>query len=567
MLDRRHFMSACAASGLTGTLLPGALWAIAQEQERVTREMVAQAAQVAGLEFTDEQREQLAGALSNRLRNYEAIRALGIPDHVVPAVQFDPVLPGMDVPSQRRELRFSRRSGVRRPANLEDLAFWPILDLAELVRTRQVMPSELVDMYLARIRRYDPQLLAVVTLTEDRARAQAAALDAELRAGRYRGPLHGIPWGAKDLLATRGYPTTWGASPYREQVLDYDAAVVERLDAAGAILIAKLTMGALAQGDRWFGGMTRNPWDADEGSSGSSAGPGAAVAAGLVGFAIGTETQGSIVSPATRNGVTGLRPTFGLVSRHGAMALSWSMDKIGPMCRTVEDCAVVFDAIRGPDGRDASVRDVPFNWDAQAPLAGIRVGYYRSAFETVNEQGARNEFDAAALDAMSAILPGLVPVELPLRDFPVAAVGGSILAVEAAAAFDELTRSGRDALMDPEPERSAWPAAFRSARFVPAVEYINANRARTLLMERMRDALRDADVVIMPNTALNLTNLTGHPQVSVPAGFRTNDRQREVPVSIQFIGRLFAEAEMLRVAKAWQDATRHHLRRPPGFTT
>src|SRR5690606_7630580 len=242
------------------------------------------------------------------------------------------VLPGMQLPAGRQPFRYTREEGARRPADLEQVAFWPVTRLAELIRSQQVMPSELTEMYIARIKRYDPQLHAVVSLTEDRAREQAARLDAELRAGTYRGPLHGIPWGAKDLLATRDYPTTWGASPYREQMLDYDAAVVERLDAAGAVLIAKLTMGALAQGDRWFGGMTRNPWNPEEGSSGSSAGPGSATAAGLVGFAIGTETLGSIVSPSTRNGVTGLRPTFGRVSRYGAMALSWSMDKIGPMC-------------------------------------------------------------------------------------------------------------------------------------------------------------------------------------------------------------------------------------------
>jgi Asp-tRNA(Asn)/Glu-tRNA(Gln) amidotransferase A subunit family amidase len=570
MLDRRDFLAACAASGVGATLLPGVLWAMAQEQQRVTRAMIEHAEKLAGLEFTDEQRDQLLTGLNNRLRNYEQVRALQLPNSVPPALQFDPVLPGMTVPAERRPPRFSTAAGPRgarlsRPADLEQLAFWPVLHLAELVRTRQVMPSELTEMYLSRLQRHDPSLLAVVTLTADRARQQAAQLDAELRAGQYRGPLHGIPWGAKDLLATRGYPTTWGATPYRDQVLDHDATIVQRLDAAGAVLVAKLTLGALAQGDRWFGGMTRNPWDTEEGSSGSSAGPGAAVAAGLVGFAVGSETQGSIVSPATRNGVTGLRPSYGTVSRHGAMALSWSMDKIGPMCRTVEDCALVLDAIRGPDGLDVTLRDVPFNWDAGEPLRNIRVGYFRSAFETTNQQGERNQFDAAALQVMRELVSDLVEVELPLRDFPVAAVGGSILVVEAAAAFDELTRSGRDALMEPEPERSTWPAAFRSARFVPAVEYINANRARTLLMERMHQALGDVDVVIMPNTGLNLTNLTGHPQVSLPAGFRTNERQREVPVSIQFIGRLFGDARMLRVAKAWQDATGHHLRRPPAF--
>jgi Asp-tRNA(Asn)/Glu-tRNA(Gln) amidotransferase A subunit family amidase len=565
MLDRREFMATCAISGLSTTLLPGVLWGLAQEQQQVTLAMIEQAEKIAGLEFTEPQRNQLLTGLNNRLRSYAQIRALQMPNAVPPALHFDPVLPGMEFSTERREPVFTRPAGIRRPADLEEVAFWPLTHLAELVRTLQVTPSELTEMYLARLKRHDPTLHAVVTLTEQRARAQAAELDAELRAGRYRGLLHGIPWGAKDLLATAGYPTTWGATPFRDQVFDHDATVVQRLDAAGAVLVAKLTLGALAQGDRWFGGMTRNPWDTDEGSSGSSAGPGAATAAGLVAFAVGSETQGSIVSPATRNGVTGLRPTYGRVSRHGAMALSWSMDKIGPMGRTVEDCAVVLAAIAGPDGHDITVRDLPFNWDAGASLEDIRIGYYRSAFEAVNQQGERNEFDAAALEAMRAIVPDLVEVELPLRDFPVAAVGSSILTIEAAAAFDELTVSGRDALMEPEPERSTWPASFRGARFVPAVEYINANRARTLLMEATQRALGDVDVVIMPNTALTLTNLTGHPQVSVPAGFRVNDRQREVPVSIQFIGRLFGEAQLLRVAKAWQDATGHQLRHPAAF--
>lgn len=565
MIERREFMAYFSAAGLGGTLLPGALYALAQqEQSSITKEMVAQAEKIAGLEFTDEEREQIATSVSGRLRNYEQIRALGMPNAVPPALQFEPLLPGVQLPAgERRPMRYTRPRDVRRPANLEEVAFWPVTRLAELVRTRQVLPSELTEMYLDRLQRHDARLHAVVSLTAERARAQAAQLDVELRRGRYRGPLHGIPWGAKDLLATKGYRTTWGASPYREQVLDYDATVVERLDRAGAILIAKLTLGALAQGDRWFGGMTRNPWNLEQGSSGSSAGPGATTAAGLVGFAIGTETQGSIVSPATRNGVTGLRPTYGRVSRHGAMALSWSMDKIGPMCRTVEDCALVLDAVYGPDGRDPAVKNVPFNWDTRLPLASIRIGYFKSAFEQTNQQGERNAFDQTALEVMRRIVPNLVPVELPVaRDFPIGAIGSSILSVEAAAAFDELTRSARDDLMVPLPERSSWPATFRAARLVPAVEYINANRARTLLMQRMHEAMKDVDVLIMPNTALQLTNLTGHPQVALPAGFNANS----TPVTICFLAQLYAEDRLLRVAQAWQDATGHHLRYPPQFT-
>jgi Asp-tRNA(Asn)/Glu-tRNA(Gln) amidotransferase A subunit family amidase len=482
-------------------------------------------------------------------------------------VQFDPVLPHMTLPTEKRSMRYTRERNVRRPENLEQVAFWPVTQLAELVRTRQVMPSELTDMYLTRLKRFDPQLFAVVTLTEDRARAQAEVLDRELRSGRYRGPLHGIPWGAKDLLAVKGYPTTWGSFAYREQSFDYDATVVQRLDAAGAVLIAKLTLGALAQGDRWFGGMTRNPWHPEEGSSGSSAGPGSTTAAGLVGFAIGTETLGSIVSPSTRNGVTGLRPTFGRVSRHGAMALSWSMDKIGPMCRSVEDCALVLNAIHGPDRLDPSLRDVPFNWDANANLRDIRIGYYKAAFEQTNQQGQRNQFDAAALEALQKIVPNLIPVDLPIQRYPLNAISGSVLSIEAAAAFDDLTRNNRDELMIAEPERSTWPGSFRNARFVPAVEYINANRVRTLVMQAMDEALKDVDVVITPNSALLLTNLTGHPQISMPNGFtRTAQRgNTDVPVSAQFIGRLYGEDKLLRVAKAWQDATGHHLKHPPRF--
>jgi Asp-tRNA(Asn)/Glu-tRNA(Gln) amidotransferase A subunit family amidase len=564
VMDRRGFTAFFAASGLGGTLLPGVLWTMAHAQDVVTKEMVERAEKIAGLSFTDEQRESIARGLNGNLRAFERMRQIELPNTVPPALQFNPVLPGMQLPAVRREMRYTRPM-VSRPDRLEDVAHWPVTMLAELVRSRQVMPSELTELYLARLQRFDPQLHAVVTLTEDRARAQAARLDAELRAGTYRGPLHGIPWGAKDLLATRGHPTTWGASPYREQTFDYDAAVVELLDAAGAVLIAKLTLGALAQGDRWFGGMTRNPWRVDEGSSGSSAGPGAATAAGLVGFSIGTETLGSIVSPATRNGVTGLRPTFGRVSRYGAMALSWSMDKIGPMCRSVEDCALVLNAIRGADDRDPTVRDVPFNWDAERPLTSLRIGYDKLGFEQVNNEGQRNAHDQAALAALQQIVPELVPVTLPTLDYPLDAIRTSVLGVEAAAAFDELTRSGRDALLVPEPERSSWPNAFRTARFVPAVEYINANRIRTLVMEATDRALRDVDVFISPaSSSLLLTNLTGHPQIALPAGF-TERNGTAVPVTITFVGRLFGEAALLSVAKAWQDATGHQLRRPPGF--
>lgn len=551
-IDRRSFIAFTAA--LT-SLLPESLRA-QQQEPRVSVDMIAQAERIAGLEFTPEEREEMVRGLDSNVRAWEALREVQLPNAVPPAVQFDPVLPGIAVPLGEGVFRPSDPGALRRPSNLEDVAFWPVTHLAVLIRTRQVTPSELTRMYLGRLKRHGPTLEAVVTLTEERALEQAARMDAEIAAGRYRGPLHGIPWGAKDLLATRGYPTTFGAKPYEDQVIDMDATVVRRLDDAGAILVAKLTLGALAQGDQWFGGMTRNPWKLDQGSSGSSAGPGAATAAGLVGFSIGTETLGSIVSPSTRNGVTGLRPTYGTVSRHGAMALSWSMDKIGPMCRTVEDCALVYQAIRGTDGFDLTVRDVPFDWDPARDPRELRVGYYRSAFEADHNTKA---FDDAALDVMRRIGFDLVPFETP-DDYPLNSLRSAILTAEAAAAFDELTRSNRDDLM----ERSSWPNTFRTARLVPAVEYINANRVRTLVMQAMHEAMQDVDVVVTPSYGGNillLTNLTGHPTVVLPNGFT----QENTPVSLSFVGRLFGEGDALLVARAYQDATDFHTQYPPQF--
>ena len=362
-IDRRRFMAYFTSAGLGGTLFPGVLWALGQGE--VTKETIEQAEAIAGLEFTDEQREEMVRGLNRNVASYEAVRKLELPNSVVPAVRFDPVVPGVRPPSTAvraagERMRRSDPGRVTRPADLEEAAFWPVTKLAELVRTRQVTSLELTRMYLDRLKRHGPTLECTITLTEERALEQARRADEEIAAGRYRGPLHGIPWGVKDLLAVKGYPTTWGAEPYVDQVIDMDAAAVRRLDEAGAVLVAKLTVGALAMGDVWYGGKTRNPWNLEQGSSGSSAGSAAATVAGLVGFSLGTETLGSIVSPSTRCGATGLRPTFGRVSRHGAMALSWSMDKIGPICRSVEDCALVFDAIHGADEHDPSSRDAPF---------------------------------------------------------------------------------------------------------------------------------------------------------------------------------------------------------------
>jgi Asp-tRNA(Asn)/Glu-tRNA(Gln) amidotransferase A subunit family amidase len=478
-----------------------------------------------------------------------------IGNSVPPALSFDPQLPGAIGQDRASSWRPSASSAPPAPSDLEELAFAPLTLLAQLLGSRQVSSLTLTEMYLRRLKRYDPALRCVVTLTEELALEQARRADAELAAGQHRGPLHGIPWGAKDLLATRGIRTTWGATPYADQVPDHDATVVARLEAAGAVLVGKLTLGELAWGDVWFEGQTKNPWNLAEGSSGSSAGSAAAVAAGLVGFAIGSETWGSIVSPATRCRVTGLRPTFGRVSRHGAMALCWSMDKIGPICRSVEDCALVFDAIYGPDGKDLGVADRPFEWNPGIDLANLRIGYLKSAFDEDHEQKV---LDDQALDVLRALGADLIPIALP--DYPIGAMS-FILSVEAAAAFDELTRSGRDEQLARQDEQS-WPNVLRQARLIPAVEYIQANRLRTLAMRAMADLMTGVDVYVAPSFGANnmlLTNLTGHPAVVLPNGVTESGAAS----SITFTGQLYGEAVILAVAKVYQDATDFHLRRPP----
>jgi Asp-tRNA(Asn)/Glu-tRNA(Gln) amidotransferase A subunit family amidase len=568
--DRRRFLGYFSAIGLGGTLLPGVLWARVAGGEEITVATVACAEEIAGLKFTDEQRQQMVDGLKSQESQIEQLHAIKLENSIAPAVHFDPVPPGatLAVPAKHASVR-SRVTPRSVPANLEELAFLPVTELAELVRRRKVTSMQLTEMYLGRIKRYDPVLKAVITLTEERARRQAAAADAEIARGRYRGPLHGIPWGAKDLLAVKGYKTTWGAGPYRDQVIDVDATVVQRLDAAGAVLVAKLTLGELAQGDIWFGGTTKNPWNLAQGSSGSSAGPASAAAAGLVGFAIGTETLGSISSPSTRNGVTGLRPTFGRVPRTGAMALSWTMDKIGPIARSVEDCALVLEAIHGPDNEDRTVKDIPFSWDATLKPTALRVGYNKAAFE-LPERNDKNQlqhgtkrFDDAALDVLRKLGVPLIPVELP--EMPYGAMR-LVLTAEGAAAFDELTRSGRDKELVQQTPRD-WANTFRTARFIPAVDYVNANRARTLAMQKWHALFQTVDVIVTPTNVgsqLTATNLTGHPAVILPSGFRdTSDTDAtQVPVSLTFLGGLYQEAKLLAVAKAWQDATDFHLRHP-----
>src|SRR6184192_651587 len=494
------------------------------------------------------------------------------------------------------------------PKNLEDLAFASVRELAELVRSRKVSSSALTQMYLERLKHYDPLLKFVITLTEDRALAQAKEADREIATGKYRGPLHGLPWGAKDLLAVKGYPTTWGAGGFEKQVIEEDATVVKRLDEAGAVLVAKLTLGALANGDHWFGGITRNPWNHHQGSSGSSAGPASATAAGCVAFSIGSETLGSISSPSTRCGCTGLRPSFGLVPRTGAMALSWSMDKLGPICRTVEDCALVLDAIHGRDGKDRTVQPAAFNWDANLDWRKLRVGYLKSAFErkpdeqqeaakeeqpaTPEEQKKREErkkrreaarvraeydrrYNDAALAKLREMGVNLVPAEMP--KFPYDAMV-TMLTAESAAAFDELTRTGKDKLLTSQKDYD-WPNTFRTARFIPAVEYIQAARARRMAMDVVAKVFNDFDVIVAPTGGeqLVITNLTGNPAVILPNGLRGSDAPKPLnddasdfqnaggpgtPTSLTFLGKLYGEAKLLAFARAYQEATGFHLQHP-----
>ena len=555
--DRRAFLGYFASAGLGGTLLPGVLWAKVAEGAEITKETIACAEEIAGVELEPKQRELILDDLRQQRRSIESLRKVPLPNDVPPALVFNPVPPGTPAPEGRSGRMVRSPVAVReRPGSTQELAYAPVTVLSELVRRRKVSSEELTRLYLERIRKVDPVVHAVITVTEERALRQARAADEEIRRGRYRGPLHGIPWGAKDLLAVAGYPTTWGTAPFREQVIPEDAEVVRRLDAAGAVLVAKLTLGELAWGDVWHGEMTRNPWKPEQGSSGSSAGPGAATAAGMVGFSIGSETLGSISSPATRNGVTGLRPTFGRVPKTGAMALSWSMDKLGPMCRSVEDCALVFSAIHGPDRRDWSVHDVPFTWDARIRPRDLRVGYFKAAFERDEKDYPTKKFDLATLEVLRAQGANLVPVEMP--ELPYGAMT-LILSAEAGAAFDEFTRQGRVNEMKRQ-GKSTWPTVFRAARFIPAIDYINANRVRTLAMQRWAELFRTVDVIVAPTNSgqLTATNLTGHPAVILPNGFRADG----TPVSITFLGDLFGEAKLLAVAHAYQQATDFHQKHP-----
>ncbi|HTP32031.1 MAG TPA: amidase [Candidatus Acidoferrales bacterium] len=574
---RRRFVSVLSGLGLGGTLLPGPLLAQVQQtgETLVSPAMLADALAVAGLSFSEEDQKAMLQAVNRNLTSYEELRRLEIPNDVAPPFYFSSLVPGMKVNRTREPLHFGTPA-VKRPANLEDAAFWPILNLAQLIKTRQVTSAELTEMYLARLHRYNEKLNCVVTFLDELARLQARQADQEIAAGRYRGPLHGIPWGAKDIIAVKGYKTTWGSDAFKDQVLDDDASVVEMLREAGAVLLAKLTTGELAQGDRWFGGQTRNPWNLSEGSSGSSAGPASATAAGLVAFGIGSETSGSILSPSARCGITGLRPTFGRVSRHGVMTLSWTQDRLGPLCRYVEDCAVVMSVIARPDNRDLSVADIPFNWNARFDIKKLRVGYLEG---TVNEPR-----DQKALEQLQSL--GFKPVPITVPESASDSVG---FGVESAAFFADMIRTGRDKKMT-NPSRAA---GWRPSCLIPAVDYIQSQRTRMMMMMKMAEATAAADVYLVPANSgggpgaargaapptdggtagrggrggfprgplqrhFAMANSAGYPAVNLPNGFLDSGS----PAAITFYARPFGEKELLAVAKAYQDATGFHTKHP-----
>lgn len=531
------------------------IFAAATNTNPITREDVAGAEAIIGLEFSDEKEDMMLPGLKEQLDNYQAIRKFPLSNGVPPALMFNPIPVGMKLEAGRSKFKMSSPGRVKLPANMEDLAFCSVAELGALIKSRQISSEKLTRFFLERMKKYGPTLECVVTLTEDLALEQAKRADAEIAAGHYRGPLHGIPYGAKDLLATKGIRTTWGAAPYTNQVFDQDATVIKRMREAGAVLIAKTTLGELAMGDVWFGGLTKNPWNLKQGSSGSSAGSAAATSAGLLPMAIGTETLGSIVSPCDRCGVTGLRPSYGRVSRTGAMALSWSMDKIGAICRNVEDCALVFNAIYGPDGRDQTLYDVPFNYDPGIKLNRLRIGYVKGDFE--KETGERKDHDQASIEKMRAL--GIQLIEISLPDYPVGHIS-FLLSTEGAAAFEDLTRSGQDDLLKQQ-QGGSWPNTFRKKRFVPAVEFLQAQRIRYLLIQDMAKVFEKVDLFMAPSfigRGLLISNLTGHPSVVLPNGFT----KAGAPTSICFIGNLFGEGKLLAVAKRYQDATDFHRKHP-----
>jgi Asp-tRNA(Asn)/Glu-tRNA(Gln) amidotransferase A subunit family amidase len=521
----------------------------------ITATDVAISDKVAGRSYNESERTLMARSLGRVRDSLKSFRDFDLDNRVEPAVLFHPLLPGMSIRKSKAHFKLSSHPTPKYNGMPESLAFAPAVELSHLLKSRKITSLALTKMYLERLKKFGPRLNCVVTLTEELALEQAARANNEIASGKYRGPLHGIPCGVKDLLATKGIRTTFGAKPYENQVFDYDATVIKRLEAAGAVLLAKLSMGELAMGDRWFGGLTRNPWKPSSGSSGSSAGPGSATAAGLVGFSIGTETLGSIVSPSVVNGVTGLRPTYGRVSRYGAMALVWTMDKIGPMCRSVEDCAMVFNVIHGPDELDRTIVDAPFSWNPSKPLTDMKVGIDSAAFEAIEKNESRKGIYAEVKATLEKLGIKLIPVKLPPTNPAYQALAGIIIDVESSASFQRLTASGK---LDQLAQQGAgnWPNTFRIGSTIPAADYIQAMRIRTKLQQDMAECLKDVDLYVtipFAGPSLAYTNLTGHPTLVTRCGMLDG-----LPQMVEFIGQLYREDAILLMGHAYERATEHH---------
>ncbi|MEI9919470.1 MAG: amidase [Bacteroidota bacterium] len=488
------------------------------------------------LNFTDAERDSLKGNLESLQKDLQALHQYKMENSVGMSIKFDPKPAGFKIPAGITASNWILPKDVQLPANKEELAFYPVYKLAVLIRNKKITSTELTQLYIKRIKKYSDTLQCVISLLEDRAMAAAKKADEEIAKGKYKGPLHGIPYGVKDLLAVEGTKTTWGAAPFKDQTINKTAEVVKRLDDAGAILICKFTMGSLAMGDIWYGGVTKNPWNMKQGSSGSSAGSASGTAAGLVAFSIGTETLGSIVSPSTRCGTSGLRPTYGVVSTDGAMTLSWTMDKIGPICRSALDCGLVLNVL-------ASINAAPKE---------LKVAYFKAKY---------SGNDSISLHVIRKLGYNPVEVEMP-KDIPVSAIR-IMLSAEAGAAFDFLTRENIDDQLTDQ-RKWAWPNTFRASRFIPAVDYVNASRARAQLIEEYHAKLGQYDVIISPSfagTQLLTTNLTGHPCLVVPNGFNKEGG----PTSISFLGKLYGEAAIVAFAKAYQEASEWEEKIPPLF--
>ncbi len=599
---RRRFMAHFASIGLGATMLPEILWAKVQEStnQKITLEMVKDALALTGLPYTETEATNLVNTANNNLASFERIRDFHIPLDVSPPYHFSALVPGMTPNKNRESFVISKAPPVKKPANMEDIAFLPLRHLAELIRTKQVSSVELTKMYLERLHRYQPRLNFVVTFLDDVGMAQAKQADAEIAGGKYKGPLHGIPWGAKDIISVKGYPTTWGTAPFKDRVFDYDASVVEMLRDAGAVLIAKLTTGELASGDNWFGGQTKSPWDPTQGSSGSSAGPSSATAAGCVAFGIGSETSGSILSPSARCGLPGLRPTFGRVSRYGIMALSWTQDRIGPLVRYAEDAALVMQAIARPDGRDMSVSDIPFNWNANLDIRKLRVGYIKESFDNITDADAKAR-NQKVLDTLASLgVTKLIPITVPENVTANRSIGG--FGVESTAYFDELRRAGKM-------NGSRGGGGGAGSRLTSAVEYLQSQRIRMIMMMDLAKATQGVDVYLAAgggggggarggapaatadSTAADgargargargggtgggrggannvptsgaaahsgMANAACYPAMNLPNGFNAAGS----PTNCTVFGRPFNEMEIIALSKAYQDAAGYHLMKP-----